>query len=518
MTFDTDGVFDIEFEKYETWTDIKVRIAMSGFVSTGGVTVTIQGVNDAPVPVTYSDTIGINQSVTISTLVSGSTDPEGDSFSLTAATLRSGYTGAGTVSINNGNVVFTPTSNFSGQVFIDYTLTDSGQASSQGQISLWVGSNTAPTAANNTLSTLESTALVLQSADFGFADVDAGQSLSAVQITQLPVHGQLLLDGVAVTLNQTITQALIAAGKLSFVPVANANGIGYASLGFKVLDSGGLASSSSYTLTLDVTPVNHAPALGVVSGVTVAETAVNDVFSDITGTLTGTDPDGNTVSYQLAGSSGTLQSGFMVEKSSTYGTFYLNTTTGAYKFVVDNAAVQALKSAQTISFDVNAFDGSLASTAKTLNITFDGVNDAPTLSTVSHATVTDTVANDTFADITGNLVGSDRDGDTVSFNLSGSSASQALGFDLEKTSAYGTFYLNTATGAYKFVVNDAAVEALKSSATASFDVSATDGSAASTARTLTITFNGANDAPIVANALLDATATAGASMPLNARL
>ncbi|MGV1046111.1 beta strand repeat-containing protein, partial [Limnohabitans sp.] len=467
--------------------------------STQTITVTLNGVNDAPVAVGYSNTIALNQSLTISTLVTGSRDAEGDSFSLTAATLRTGYTSAGTVSFNNGSVVFTPTSNFSGQVFIDYTLTDSGSASSQGQISLWVGSNTAPTAASKTLTTLEDTSLVLTTGDFGFADVDAGQSLSAVQITQLPAHGQLLLDGVAVTLNQTIDQSLIAAGKLSFVPVANANGAGYASVGFKVLDSGGLASSSSYTLTLDVTPVNHAPVIDAVNSATVAETAVNDVFSDITGTLTSTDPDGNTVSYQLASSIGTLQSGFMVEKSSTYGTFYLNTTTGAYKFVVDNAAVQALKSPQTISFDVNAFDGALPSTAKTLNITFDGVNDAPTLSTVSHATVTDTVANDIFADITGNLVGNDRDGDTVSFNLSGSSASQALGYDLEKTSAYGTFYLNTATGAYKFVVNDAAVEALKTTQTATFDVSTTDGTALSASQTITVTFNGVNDAPILSS-------------------
>jgi len=43
MDFDTDGVFSIEFEKYETWTDMKVRIHMSGFMGTGGETVTITG-------------------------------------------------------------------------------------------------------------------------------------------------------------------------------------------------------------------------------------------------------------------------------------------------------------------------------------------------------------------------------------------------------------------------------------------------------------------------------------------
>ncbi|MGV0986792.1 MAG: cadherin domain-containing protein, partial [Limnohabitans sp.] len=377
----------------QSYTDSFTVVTADG--SSHGVTVTIQGVNDAPVPVTYSDTIGINQSVTISTLVSGSTDPEGDSFSLTAATLRSGYTGAGTVSINNGNVVFTPTSNFSGQVFIDYTLTDSGQASSQGQISLWVGSNTAPTGADKTLTTLEDTSLVLQSSDFGFADVDAGQSLSAVQITQLPVHGQLLLDGVAVTLNQTITQTLIAAGKLSFVPAANANGTGYASVAFKVVDSGGLASSSSYTLTLDVTAVNDAPVFAQTS--VSLDVDENTLTSTVIHTAQASDvEDGTTLSYSLSGTDASY--------------FDINQSTGelTFKAAPNYEAGKPSYAVQVVATDSGQPTGTHILTAtQNLTITLKDVNEAPTAISLSASTLAE---NNTAGAVVATLSATDPDG------------------------------------------------------------------------------------------------------------
>ncbi|OOE33906.1 hypothetical protein BZG00_15965, partial [Salinivibrio kushneri] len=143
-------------------------------------------------------------------------------------------------------------------------------------------------------------------------------------------------------------------------------------------------------------------------------------------------------------------------------------------------------------------DGVADSTAQTITITLNGANDTPVLNVVTSGSYTDTAANDTFSDITGTLSGSDRDSaDTVSFELDGSSASSEVGFTVEKSSTYGTFYLNATSGAYKFVANDSAIEALKTTATATFDVNATDGVADSTAQTITITLNGANDTPVL---------------------
>jgi VCBS repeat-containing protein len=114
---------------------------------------------------------------------------------------------------------------------------------------------------------------------------------------------------------------------------------------------------------------------------------------------------------------------------------------------------------------------------------------------------TDTAADDTFGDITGTLSGSDRDNDTFSFALSDSEvtpdgAEKTAGFDVQKTWTYGTFYLNTTSGAYKFVANEAKAEGLKTgTVTEDFVVSASAGGDSTPSQTITVTINGANDRP-----------------------
>ena len=70
--------------------------------------------------------------------------------------------------------------------------------------------------------------------EFGFSDIDVGDSLQSIKITQLPAAGSLTLNGTAVTANQVITAADIP--NLVFTPAANANGDNYASIQFKVSD------------------------------------------------------------------------------------------------------------------------------------------------------------------------------------------------------------------------------------------------------------------------------------------
>ena len=58
------------------------------------------------------------------------------------------------------------------------------------------------------------------------ANDSPANALPAVKITTLPTAGTLKLDGVAVTAGQFVTKADIDAGKLTFAPAANANGVG----------------------------------------------------------------------------------------------------------------------------------------------------------------------------------------------------------------------------------------------------------------------------------------------------
>ncbi|MCC6075478.1 beta strand repeat-containing protein [Pseudomonas sp. GCM10022188] len=285
-------------------------------------------------------------------------------------------------------------------------------------------------------------------------------------------------------------------------------------IGVRATSSSSLSGDGKFvdtTGTKLASSVNQAPTLDPVGDGTVNDTAADDNYSPVTGTLTGSDPDGDTVSFELADSTDTGDTDFDVQKSTDFGTFYLNTETGAYKFVADDAAVEGLKSTQTLEFVVNATDGAADSATQTITIALEGVNDTPELNAVSGGTVTDTAADDHYDDVTGTLSGSDRDGDTVSFELADSTATDGTGdgagFDVQKSTAYGTFYLNTISGAYKFVADDAAVEGLKSTQTLEFVVNATDGAADSATQTISIALEGVNDLPELSASLTEHTYT-----------
>jgi hypothetical protein len=135
--------------------------------------------------------------------------------------------------------------------------------------------------------------------DFGFADGNdsPANALSNVIITALPTAGTLKLNGADVTANQSIAVADITAGKLVFAPAANANGTGYANIGFKVQDDGGTANSgvdtslTANTLTFNVASVNDAPTGSVTLGGYTAGTALK-VGDTLTAANTISDADG----------------------------------------------------------------------------------------------------------------------------------------------------------------------------------------------------------------------------------
>ncbi|MGY0217397.1 tandem-95 repeat protein [Endozoicomonadaceae bacterium StTr2] len=124
--------------------------------------------------------------------------------------------------------------------------------------------NDGPTGADASFTLNEDGSRTITAGDFGFSDIDAGDSLQQVQISTLPGNGSLKLNGVAVTDDQVISKADIDAGLLVFSPDANEAGDNYANVGFKVHD-GTEFSASENTLTFNVNALADTPTLNNIS-------------------------------------------------------------------------------------------------------------------------------------------------------------------------------------------------------------------------------------------------------------
>ena len=121
--------------------------------------------------------------------------------------------------------------------------------------------NTAPTAADKTVTTGEDRAYAFTADDFGFDDADAGDTLASVTIVTPPALGTLALDGTAVMADDVVTKAQIDGDMLTFTPALDAHGDPYTTFTFTVND-GTDDSASAYTMTIDVTDA-PAPVCGV---------------------------------------------------------------------------------------------------------------------------------------------------------------------------------------------------------------------------------------------------------------
>ncbi|MEQ8854829.1 Ig-like domain-containing protein [Gimesia sp.] len=312
--------------------------------------------------------------------------------------------------IDAGNLTFSPVANASGTGYDSFSFTvndwtlDSAPSNTMTVDVTPV--NDAPTAADNTVSTSEDTTFTFSAVDFNFSDIE-GDSLASVQITSLETVGALQLSGVDVTLNQVISRADIDAGNLTYTPVANANGAGYASFGFSVND-GTADSVSSYAMTVDVTPVNDAPTAADNTVTTNEDTAYVFTFAD----FNFSDIDGDTLAS------------VRITTLETLGDLQLSGVDVTLNQVVSRADIDAgnltftpATNASGASYDSFGFtvnDGTADSVAAfTLTVDVNVVNDAPTAADNTVTTNEDTpyvfnAADFNFNDIDGDPLASVR--------------------------------------------------------------------------------------------------------------
>ncbi len=190
-----------------------------------------------------------------------------------------------------GHLTFTPETNWSGDTSIGFHAHDGDALSANaGSFAIHVGAaNDAPTATDGSVHINEDGSGAITLAG---TDPDAGDAVDHYVIDATPDHGTLLFNGSAVHAGDSISQADIDAGHLTYT--AEANWHGDTSITFHAHDGDALsANAGSFAIHVDA--ANDAP---VASG---GAMTINEDASATAVTLTGTDPDtGDAVdSYQI---------------------------------------------------------------------------------------------------------------------------------------------------------------------------------------------------------------------------
>ena len=221
-----------------------------------------------------------------------------------------------------------------------------------------------------------------------------------------------------------------------------------------------------------------------------------DFFTATTGAFVASASNsGAALTFSISGGTAgsTVLDGVTYDASSTgpYGTLYVDSATGAYTFVPDSGAINALKAPTTTSFTITVSDGTLSAN-QTFTIAINGANDAAIISGRTAASVGEAggVANATLGTMSasGTVTDTDVDDAPNTFKAATSPTASAGG--------YGTFTM-TAAGVWTYTLNNTnhAVQALNvgNTLTDSFTVTTVDG----TAQVVMVTISGTNDAAII---------------------
>ena len=504
------------------------------------LTITVNGINDAPVADAETGSVNISQTLTVtdgtSDLLHGDTDADASASlsvsSIVATTAsgsatavnpgtayNSGYTSVtgskGTLRVGaDGTYQYIAGSSAGTDVFT-YTLSD-GTATHTATLTITVSGNNAPTAVNDTDAVNEDATITESSGSELLVADDSDADDDSFTVTQIGVTGgsnSAVSSGTNQSNGTSITGTLgtlVVGANGSYTYVADQSAA-------DDLDASDTATDSfTYTIS-DGTATDTATLIITVTGINDAPAAVNDtdaVNEDATVTRTSgdnllmaddsdaDDDDSFTVTQigvtggsNSAVSSGTNQSNG-TSITGTLGTLVVGAN-GSYTYVADQSAADDLDASDTAtdSFTYTISDGTATDTA-TLIITVTGVNDVPTASDKTITTNEDTAHVFSASDF--GYTDADDDDALVSVKITGLEDAGAL--EYYNGSAWVDVTENqviTATdiAANNLRFNPAANE--NGSSYTTFDFTVNDGDADSaSANTITVNVTAVNDAPV----------------------
>ena len=109
--------------------------------------------------------------------------------------------------------------------------------------------NDAPTSTGASAILATGTDKTFAAGDFQFADVDAGDTLSAIKITSLPAHGALNLNGTPITSVPSAAIPVANIGTLTYTPAANYSGAD--SFNYQVKDATVFSADATMAITVN---------------------------------------------------------------------------------------------------------------------------------------------------------------------------------------------------------------------------------------------------------------------------
>ena len=213
-----------------------------GTSSAATVSLTVTAVNDNPVAVADVESTPEDQPISIDVAANDTDVDTGDAADADTITLVS-QPSNGTAAISNGEVLYTPDSDFFGSDSFTYQIQDQNSADSNvATVIVNVsGVNDAPTAANDSASTDEDTAVTIDLVD-NDTDVDGTVDATAVTVMAQPAHGTVSIN--------------VTTGEATFTPTADY--FGSDSFTYVVQDNED-ATSATGTVSITIASVNDAP-------------------------------------------------------------------------------------------------------------------------------------------------------------------------------------------------------------------------------------------------------------------
>ncbi|MBL4834231.1 MAG: VCBS domain-containing protein [Pseudomonas sp.] len=460
LAFNGDGIYRFDpgtdFDDLAVGASRDVSFTYTAFDNDGAasaeqtVTITVTGSNDAPTAV--SDSVTTDENTILNGNVPAASDIDGTivGYALGTTVVE------GNLTFNNDGIYsFDPGTDFddlavgaSRDVTFTYTATDNdGSTSAEQTVTITVtGSNDAPVAASDSVTTDENT--ILNGNVPAASDIDG--TIVGYALGTTAAEGNLTFNG---------------DGSYSFDPGTDFDDLAVGAsrdvaFTYTATDNDG-AVSAEQTVTITVTGSNDAPT--AVSG---------SVTTDENTTLNGNVPAASDIDGTIVG--------YALVTTVTEGSLTFNGD-GSYSFDpgtdFDDLAVGASRDV-TFTYTATDNDGAVGA-AQTVTITVTGTNDSPVAVAEGVTTGENTTLN---ANVP---VASDVDGTIVSYALGTTVTEGNLTFNSDGSYSFdpGTDFDDLAVGASRDV---------------SFTYTAIDNDgAASTAQTVTITVTGTNDLPVV---------------------